>query len=102
MTKPRYVVTTVTKMARYVHPDVRDLLEEPTEEGPVRLALVVKDGSDETVHRNVEQIGCSIERVLPSGVVLVEAPHDALAELCELSGLESISPTERMEVLSDS
>lgn len=92
----------MTKVARYVHPDVRDLLDDPTRDGPVRLALVVDDGSDETVHRNVEQIGCSIERVLPSGVVLVEAPLDALAELCELPGLESISPTDTMEVLSES
>lgn len=97
---PCHSATTETEMARYVHPDVRDMMEDPTVKGPIRLALVVEDGAETEVQERVDGIGCSIERVLPSGVVLVEAPLDTLSELCELPGLESISPEDTMEVLS--
>lgn len=92
--------TTEVQMTRYVHPDVRDMMEEPTADGPVRLALVIEDGVETEVQERVDRIGCSIQRVLPSGVVLVEAPLDTLSKLCELPGLESISPEDTMEVLS--
>jgi len=57
MMKGFYVTITVTDMARYVHPEVRDLLEGQVEKDPVQLALVVEDGSEMEVHEQIEQIG---------------------------------------------
>jgi hypothetical protein len=86
-------------MARYVHPEVQDLLESPDEEGSVRLALVVNDGSVTEVRDEVHDLGGTVERQLPSGVLLVTVPLAQLPALCDVQDIESISPDEQMEVL---
>ena len=86
-------------MARYVHPTIKKLLESPTEGESIRVALVIKDGSETHVSQSVERLAGQVERTLPSGVLLVEIPHTNLSELCELRDVESISPDEQMEIL---
>lgn len=87
-------------MARYVHPDVRELAESPTEGDSARVTLVPEEDRHSRVMDRVNQLEGNVDRELPSGVLIVEVPQENLATLVEAQGIESISPDEQMEILA--
>ena len=83
-------------MVRYIHPDVEDLASSPHTEEDARLALVASDSQASSVTSEVERLGGSVERTLPSGVIIVEIPTASLEDFFEIEVVESISPTDTM------
>lgn len=87
-------------MARYVHPDVRELADSPAEGDSARVTLVPEEDHISRIMDRVDQLGGSVARELPSGVLIVEVPQEQLTTLIEEQGIESISPDEQMEILA--
>ena len=87
------------RMTRYIHPDVKHIAENPLTDESIRLALVVKEDARSSVEERVVSNEGSVERVLPSGVLLVVIPQTNLSSLIDTHGIESISPDEQMEIL---
>jgi hypothetical protein len=90
-------------MARYVTEEVQALMEPDSTpaqtEGNVALAVV--PGEESTPEEVTEQTNThdgTVDRVLPSEVVLVEVPISNLEAFCE-APFASVSETDRMRVL---
>lgn len=86
-------------MARYIHPKIRDRAQDP-EDSRIRLAIVPTEGEADVVSTNIVQTEATIERTLPSGVLIVETTPEDLSILFDVEGIESISPCSTMETLA--
>lgn len=86
-------------MARYVTPEIRSVREDPEPGECVQLALVVSNDAVEEVEERVEDHGGTIDRHLPSDVLLASLPEDEVAGFCRTESLESVSRSDRMETL---
>lgn len=85
-------------MARYVASEIQDQISQENAGRDIDLALVVEHSEHDLIVGRVEEYGGSINRVLPSGVLLVSVPGDRLREFLESEALESASSPERMEI----
>lgn len=87
-------------MPRYVTPEVRQELSDPDREGSMRLALVIQSGEVETIRERAREYGVTIDRELPSGVLLVSCPLEAGEQFIETEAIESVTKPDRMKTLS--
>lgn len=85
-------------MARYVAPEVKEIAQSG-KESHHQLALIVQAGEMEEIRERTREFGGSIERELPSGILLISIRGDKLNEFISTSAIESISTTDRMRIL---
>jgi len=86
-------------MTRYLSPEVEAIRDNPTTGATVRVAIV---GSVDPSHirEEVAEYDGSVVRELPSGVVVAELEEQQLDEFCDYGGIESVSLSDQMRVLS--
>ncbi|MDL0131619.1 hypothetical protein PNP59_11865 [Halobacterium salinarum] len=88
-------------MAEFVHPDIEDAMRNPTAGSSMTVILVLEKEATAGVETAVSGMDrVSHRRTFDAGMVLVEASGDRLGELCDLSGVKSISPEGEMAILA--
>lgn len=88
-------------MAQFVHPAIENVCMNPSAGAKMTVILVVEADSATAVESEVIRMdGVALERSIDADMLLVEAREEALEQLCELSGIKSISPDEEMEILA--
>jgi len=87
-------------MAGYITPDVQEAIKSAVSGGRIRLALVPEEGEIATILDRADRYDASIDRELPSGVLLVEVSASAAEEFLSTAAIESASLPDRMEVMS--
>ena len=89
-------------MASFVHPAIEDARGDPTPGASVTVVLVLEDDTANAAAASAvqEMDDTALEREFDTGMLLVDARETALDELCELSGVKSVSPDEKMEILA--
>ena len=85
-------------MTRYIHPEVQAYVDDRVD-SRVRLAVVPADGASHAIQESFDEFDASLERTLPSGVMIVAIHTSDLPSLFAVDGIESISPTSGMEIL---
>lgn len=87
-------------MSQYVSPGVAQMRDEPSMDDTVRLAIV-PEGETSEVEAIVREVGGTVERTLPSGIVIATVEEVQLEQLCSTDGFASISLTDRMRTLHE-
>ena len=95
------MVAQVCYMAQYMPPKLRDEISENNPGVEIRVALVLaEDASEDRIHRRADDHdGVSIERTLPSGVVLATCTVGTAMEFLSTEDIASASLTDRAEVM---
>jgi len=88
----------------YLSHPVRRMRDDPVRGASVSL-VVTGESEDETaveeLEAAVEDTGASVERRLAFGALEVTIPQELIADLCTLSGIESIETTNTVGVGGD-
>ena len=87
-------------MPPYIHPIVEESRNNPTADQTIRVILVCEEEAIPKIREEMSSLNSSISRELSKGMMTVEASESELSDLCELSGVKSISPDEEMEILA--
>jgi hypothetical protein len=85
-------------MAQYVAPEVHEWLADSQPTSERKLALVFEADAEDAVRERAAEYNISIDRCLPSGVLLVTATAADCDEFIETSMIESVSTADRMTV----
>lgn len=88
------------EMPEYIDPQVEALRES---EGPTEVILLLGvSGDRNTVSRQVEQVGATVEDSLGRATLRVSAPGSVVDSLCTLDGVKSIElEREDVRILSE-
>lgn len=87
-------------MARYLHPEVEEIRDNPDPERVVKLVLMVEKEAVQQVSERVSNHSGEVEDRLSSGRLIVKIPETKVEALCEPDSIRSVSLDEGMEVLS--
>lgn len=87
-------------MARYLHPEVEEIRDDPDPEGAAKLVLMVEEDSVQQISERVTNHSGEVEHRLSSGRLIVKVPETEVESLCEPNSIESASLDEGMEVLA--
>ncbi|EMA39970.1 hypothetical protein [Halococcus hamelinensis] len=85
---------------RYVERAVEQMREDPDSSASTTLLLGVESDSLSAVEEQVEAIGGEVTEQLPFDTLEVTVPENAITNLLEIEGLESIETDESLEDLS--
>ena len=88
-------------MAQYIPPELRDMLAETDPDTVITLALVPsEDFREDLLTRAANYDGVSVNRELPSGVVLVELKVGVAEDFISTPSIASASSPDRTEVMN--
>lgn len=87
-------------MARYLHPEVEKIRDDPDPERVVKLVLMVEEDAVQQISERVANHSGKVENRLSSGRLIVEVPETEVKTLCEPDSIKSASLDEGMEVLA--
>ena len=84
----------------YVSRPVRALRDDPIEDASVALALTTTadDADPETVATAAEAAGATVERRLLFDDLAVSVPHERVADICALDGLDAVETTDAIAI----
>lgn len=75
----------------YVSPAVRDIRDEPIPGESVTLLLRLADDADSgAIARSVRELGGEAVNTLQFGDLEVTVEHDAVADVCDIDGLQAV------------
>ena len=85
-------------MARYIHPEVQQLADDPSPGETARVVLVLDVDAATIAERITERFDeVGIERTFTTAkMVLVRSPQERLTTLCELEDVAAVAPTDTM------
>jgi len=87
-------------MAQYITPEVRDILSASDSETAVTLALVPENGSGSDIKTRAGNYPTvSVQRELPSGVLIVDCQVSSADEFLSTSKIASASRPDRMRIM---
>ena len=84
---------------RYVQQSVERMRDDPNKEARVTLLLGLGDTSVASVREQIEALNGAVVECLPFETVEIEVPEEAVSDVCDISGLESIETDESLEDL---
>lgn len=87
-------------MARYLHPEVVSIRDDPDPNRVAKLVLMVEESAVQQISERVTEHSGEVESQLSSGRLIVEVPETEIEALCDPDSIKSVSLDERMEVLS--
>lgn len=87
-------------MARYVHPEVRSLHDEPDVNTSANLVLVLQEGATAEIEKRIEQFSGHVRSKLHADVIVVTIPETEIQAFIQTPLIESVSLDGGMEVLS--
>jgi hypothetical protein len=83
----------------YVSRAVRPIRDDPTPGESVALALTTADDADvEAVVAAAEAVGATVERRLQFDDLAVSVPHQRVADICALDGLDVVETTNAIAI----
>lgn len=86
--------------ARYVHPSVEDVIENPTQDASAELALKLDEGRVSTVRQRVREFdGEFVDRLTPV-VVVVKLDEPDIEGFCSPEWIQSIAFPDEMRILT--
>lgn len=85
-------------MAQYVAPEIQEWLDESPSTGERQLALVLDADAEAAVSDRAAEYDISVDRQLPSGVLLVTTTAADCRDFIETSLIKSVSAADRMAV----
>lgn len=86
-------------MAHYISPEVADVIEDPGENGPHRLVLVVEEDELRSITARAGEYDVAIEDRIEPNILIVEIAADEIEEFCRPSYIQSVSFDEGMQVM---
>lgn len=87
-------------MTPYVGEAVDALVQEPAGSESVELLLGIREGYMPDVKSDLEGLGATETEQLPFNSLRAETPQAAVAEVCNLDGIESVEVDDGMEILA--
>lgn len=85
--------------ARYVHPGVENLVDDPTQGAVAKLALKLDEGMVSEVRQRVEEFDGVFVEQLTSDVVVVKLDETDVERFCSPDWIQSVAFTDEMEIL---
>ncbi|MDS0282596.1 hypothetical protein [Haloarcula onubensis] len=83
----------------YVSRAVRSIREDPIEGASVALALTTADDADpDAVAGAAEAVGGTVERRLQFDDLVVSVPHERVADVCTIEGLDAVETTDAIAI----
>lgn len=87
-------------MAQYIPTELRELLAEKEPASEVRLAIVPEEGLEDDIRSRVEDnTGISLDRELPSGVMLVDCQVGVADDFLSTASIVSASLPDRAKIM---
>ena len=87
-------------MARYLHPEVEETLENPVTDEVAELVLVLESGATQVISERVKQFSGEVVSELSGDMLVVRVPERELKEFVQASEIESVSYDGEMQVLT--
>ena len=78
-------------MARYIHPDVRQVFKNPEPGESIKVVLALQQGTSEEAIRRVEDYSGHVIHESSSAVLVAKLPETESQAFCDVSVIESAS-----------
>ncbi|WP_049936619.1 hypothetical protein [Haloplanus natans] len=83
-------------MDQYIEPSVSDWINQSSPEDERQFALVPKEGAAPEIESRADSYGVTVDRILPSGVILITASAGSFGEFVDTASIQSVSVTDGM------